>query len=74
VALTERELIFQPFYRSLGTEADGTGLGLPIVLEIAKLHGATVSLDETHPGQNPPGARFTVRFMGNAESPLLFPL
>jgi len=59
---TERELIFQPFYRALGTEADGTGLGLPIVMEIAHQHHASVSLEETQPGQLPPGARFSVRF------------
>ncbi|MBE0474175.1 sensor histidine kinase [Rhodoferax sp.] len=58
----ERELIFQPFYRALGTEADGSGLGLPIVLEIAQQHNATVSLEATHPGQTPAGARFVVRF------------
>jgi len=58
----ERELIFQPFYRALGTEADGSGLGLPIVLEIAQQHGASVSLEDARPGQNPPGARFVVRF------------
>lgn len=58
----ERELIFQPFYRALGTEADGSGLGLPIVLEIARQHGASISLEDTHPGQHPPGARFVLRF------------
>lgn len=58
----ERELIFQPFYRALGTEADGSGLGLPIVLEIAQQHGASVSLEDTHPGRTPPGARFVLRF------------
>lgn len=58
----ERELIFQPFYRALGTEADGSGLGLPIVMEIAHQHHATVSLDDTRPGQTPPGALFSVRF------------
>ncbi len=63
---TERELIFQPFYRALGTGADGTGLGLPIVLEIAHQHNATVSLEDAHPGQMPPGARFSVRFMTDA--------
>jgi len=62
VPLAERELIFQPFYRALGTEADGSGLGLPIVLEIAQQHQATVALDETRPGQAAPGARFSVRF------------
>jgi len=62
VPLAERELIFQPFYRALGTEADGSGLGLPIVLEIAHQHHATVALEETRPGQPSPGARFCVRF------------
>lgn len=59
----ERDLVFQPFYRALGTNVDGTGLGLPIVREIAEQHGASVSLTDAHPGQQPPGARFVVRFM-----------
>ncbi len=59
---SERELIFQPFYRALGTEADGSGLGLPIVLEIAQQHNASVSLEEANPGHTPTGARFVVRF------------
>ena len=59
----ERELIFQPFYRALGTEADGSGLGLRIVAEIAHQHNATVSMEDTRSGQLPPGARFSVRFM-----------
>ncbi len=58
----ERELVFQPFYRALGMEADGSGLGLPIVLEIARQHDATVTLEEAHPGHVPPGASFSVRF------------
>lgn len=58
----ERDLVFQPFYRALGTEADGSGLGLPIVLEIARQHGAQVALEDVFPGQAMPGARFTVRF------------
>jgi len=66
----ERELIFQPFYRALGTEADGSGLGLPIVLEIAQQHNASVSMEDTHPGRTPPGARFMVRFTAVSESDL----
>jgi len=58
----ERERVFEPFYRALGTEADGSGLGLPIVMEIAHKHGATVQLQVTHPGHNPPGAQFNVVF------------
>ncbi len=59
---SERERVFEPFYRVLGTETDGSGLGLPIVLEIAHKHGATVQLSETHPGRKPPGAQFNVVF------------
>ena len=62
VPAAERELVFQPFYRALGTEADGSGLGLPIVLEIAQQHRAEVTVEDSRPGQSPPGACFTVRF------------
>ena len=58
----ERTRIFEPFYRALGTNVDGSGLGLPIVQEIAQQHGAHVSVDDAQPGQTPPGACFTVRF------------
>ena len=59
----ERELVFQPFYRTLGTNVDGSGLGLPIVLEIARQHNASITLEDAHPGQTPPGVRVTVRFV-----------
>jgi two-component system sensor histidine kinase TctE len=49
----ERELVFQPFYRALGSEADGSGLGLPIVMEIARQHEAEVTLEDANPGQQP---------------------
>lgn len=58
----ERELVFQPFYRALGTNVDGSGLGLPIVLEIARQHGASVEIEDARPGHSPPGTRVTVRF------------
>ena len=59
---SERDLVFQPFYRALGNEADGSGLGLPIVREIARQHGSDVELEDVRPGAAMPGARFTVRF------------
>jgi two-component system sensor histidine kinase TctE len=59
----ERELVFQPFYRALGTNVDGSGLGLPIVREIARQHHAEVTLEDARPGQSPPGTRVTVRFL-----------
>jgi two-component system sensor histidine kinase TctE len=60
----ERDLVFQPFYRALGTNVDGSGLGLPIVLEIAQQHRARIELEDAKPGQAPPGTRVTVRFEG----------
>lgn len=69
---SERELVFQPFYRALGTNVDGSGLGLAIVSEIARRHDAELTLEDargpagspqttgTHEGG--PGARFTLRF------------
>ena len=62
IPAAERELVFQPFYRALGTDTDGSGLGLPIVLEIAQQHEATVTVEDAHPARQPPGACFTVRF------------
>jgi len=41
----ERERVFERFYRVLGVSGGGSGLGLAIVREIAKSHGATVSVD-----------------------------
>jgi hypothetical protein len=40
---SERELVFQPFYRSIDTNVDGSGLGLPIVQEIARQHKAQIT-------------------------------
>ena len=69
----ERERVFQPFYRSLGTDVDGSGLGLAIVREIASHHGAQIQLEDANLRHRPglsdqggaafgPGARFTLRF------------
>ena len=63
---SERELVFQPFYRALGTNVDGSGLGLAIVLEIVQQHGATITVEDAELPGHPqsPGTRFTVRFVG----------
>ncbi len=63
----ERDLVFQPFYRALGTNVDGSGLGLAIVREIADRHQAVVSIDHARPAAavpagTGPGTVFTVRF------------
>jgi two-component system sensor histidine kinase TctE len=62
IPVAERELVFQPFYRALGNDADGSGLGLPIVSKIALQHKASVTIEDRQPGHVAPGARFTVRF------------
>jgi len=62
IAVAEREMVFKPFYRVLGSGVDGSGLGLPIVLEIARLHRATVSIEDTDSRREPPGCRIVVRF------------
>ena len=64
IPAAERELVFQPFYRALGTNVDGSGLGLAIVVEIANQHDATVSIEDALlAGQSEsPGTRIAVRF------------
>jgi two-component system sensor histidine kinase TctE len=42
----EHDNVFRRFYRIAGTQADGSGLGLPIVREIARVNEAEVTLTE----------------------------
>lgn len=57
---TERERIFERFYRAEGTKTiPGTGLGLAIVRRVAELHGGTPSLDA---GLNGKGVCFRISF------------
>ncbi|EJJ25554.1 sensor histidine kinase [Rhizobium sp. CF142] len=46
----EREQVFERFYRIIGTEAEGSGLGLSIVREVVDGTGGGVSLDEAEGG------------------------
>ncbi|KON80941.1 sensor histidine kinase N-terminal domain-containing protein [Azoarcus sp. PA01] len=55
----DRERVFERFYRVLGSGVDGSGLGLPIVREIAELHRATVTLN---PNPTGPGTTAQVLF------------
>lgn len=63
---SERELVFERFYRVLGNEAPGSGLGLAIVREIAELHLGSVQLKPSPSGRGTlaqavfPRRRFTV--------------
>ena len=57
----ERAKVGQRFYRILGTEESGSGLGLSIVRRIAEIHRAAVSLGDGPGGK---GLRVTVTFQG----------
>jgi len=55
IAVPERDAVFGRFYRGAAAQGqDGSGLGLSIVREIARMHGGTVALSET------PGGGLTV--------------
>jgi two-component system OmpR family sensor kinase len=54
----ERERVFDPFYRVLGSDEEGSGLGLSIVGTIAARIGATVELGDALPH----GLRVSVTF------------
>jgi two-component system sensor histidine kinase TctE len=55
----ERERVLRPFHRLPGAGPDGAGLGLAIVSEIARSHGATLHLLDGASGR---GLRVEVRF------------
>ena len=61
VGIPEQELerVFERFYRVLGSDVHGSGLGLPIVREIAELHRASVKLARNSDG---PGTLAQVAF------------
>lgn len=69
IAPDARERVFQPFYRALGTGAEGSGLGLTIAGQIAERHGARFEVDDTlerRSADTQPGARFTLRLPAQA--------
>ncbi|MBS0468659.1 MAG: sensor histidine kinase N-terminal domain-containing protein [Proteobacteria bacterium] len=59
IAPTEREAVFERFHRLHGSGADGCGLGLAIVRQIAERHGAQIELGDPPEGH---GLRVSVRF------------
>lgn len=65
VAEEDRERIFERFYRVLGTNADGSGLGLSICKEIAELHRAAISLVDGAQGR---GSRVVAVFPRDGSS------
>ena len=49
IPLAEQQRVFDPFYRALGSEQTGSGLGLSIVKAIAERMGAQIQLGFTDP-------------------------
>ncbi len=64
----DRDRVFERFYRVLGSGVEGSGLGLPIVREIAELHGGKVYLADSPEGR---GACFCVEFPRSGEHSLI---
>jgi two-component system sensor histidine kinase TctE len=52
IPLSERQKVFERFYRLHGSEVEGTGLGLAIVQEIVTAHDGRIAIGERQP---PPG-------------------
>ncbi|MCL9848233.1 sensor histidine kinase [Ralstonia solanacearum P673] len=68
IAAEERTAVFGRFYRGAAAQAhqEGSGLGLAIVREIARVHGATVTLSDTAGG----GLTVSVRFAQSGDTPV----
>ena len=58
----ERERVFDPFYRVLGNESQGSGLGLSIVKAIAERIGAEIYLEDSKTKTENPGLCVSVVF------------
>jgi len=58
IPLDDRRRIFDRFWRGKGARSEGAGLGLAIVMEIVRAHGASIAVGD----RIPCGARFDLRF------------
>ena len=58
IPVQDRPRIFDRFWRGKGVRTEGAGLGLAIVMEIVRAHGASIAVSDHIPG----GARLELRF------------
>jgi len=58
IPVDDRPRIFDRFWRGRRVRTDGAGLGLAIVMEIVRAHGASIAVSD----RTPCGARFDLRF------------
>jgi len=58
IPIEDRPHIFERFWRGKGVRGEGAGLGLAIVMEIVRAHGASITVCD----RAPRGARFDLRF------------
>ena len=67
----ERQLVFERFYRILGSTAEGSGLGLAIVREIIEQHDALITVGANPNSAHPhhPGTLMRVEFTHVAKAP-----
>ena len=73
IAPSERALVLQPFYRTLGSDAQGSGLGLTIVHEVVHQFQATLEMNDAQPNKTPPGLLVSVRFSPQSQHHLASP-
>lgn len=66
IAPSERERVFERFYRIGGSDGEGSGLGLAIVREVAERHAGEIDLDAATPAG---GTRIRVAFPALREVP-----
>lgn len=69
IAESERELVFERFFRSDSARAmPGSGLGLAIVKQVVLKHGGAISIEDTVPGGHPPGTSIRMVLPGGSTS------
>ena len=73
IPVSERTNIFERFYRILGSNVQGSGLGLSIVREIALQHDARVEITDNPRNQDTqfPGCLFRIYFRMNPHDTVL---